>query len=78
MITTGRECGSAEWINYKGKSITVLLYQGVPTPPGRPIIALSSNRTSECDENTITDEINISWDVPVDDGGYPITGKLSI
>ncbi len=39
---------------------------------------LSTHRVDSGDEdseaNAPTDEINISWDVPKDDGGYPITG----
>ena len=26
------------------------------------------------DENSVTDEINITWNIPKDDGGFPITG----
>ncbi len=37
-----------------------------------------SDESSDLDEGTsaVTDEINIIWDVPKDDGGYPITGLL--
>ena len=49
---------------------------GVPSSPGRPVIELSTNRIqAQADENSVTDEINLAWDVPDDDGGYPITGK---
>eukprot|EP00095_Tigriopus_kingsejongensis_P007319 maker-scaffold689_size110969-snap-gene-0.21 protein:Tk07319 transcript:maker-scaffold689_size110969-snap-gene-0.21-mRNA-1 annotation:"titin" len=48
---------------------------GCPSPPGRPTIELSNNRANELDENAVTDEINLSWTVPEDDGGYPIIGK---
>ena len=41
--------------------------------PGRPMVQLSS-RTEPQDENSVTDEINITWAVPKDDGGFPITG----
>jgi len=46
---------------------------GVPLSPGRPVVQLSS-RTEPQDENSVTDEINITWAVPKDDGGFPITG----
>jgi len=46
---------------------------GVPLAPGRPMVQLSS-RTEPQDENSVTDEINITWAVPKDDGGFPITG----
>lgn len=49
---------------------------GVPSPPGRPLIELSSNHITESAENSVTDEINITWHVPKDDGGYPITGNF--
>ena len=48
----------------------------MPSSPGRPVIELSTNRIqAQADENSVTDEINLAWDVPDDDGGYPITGK---
>eukprot|EP00094_Tigriopus_californicus_P003831 TCALIF_03687-PA protein Name:"Similar to unc-22 Twitchin (Caenorhabditis elegans)" AED:0.03 eAED:0.03 QI:253/0.88/0.9/1/0.88/0.9/10/156/900 len=47
---------------------------GCPSPPGRPTIELSNQRTDDADENAVTDEINLSWNVPEDDGGYPIIG----
>ena len=48
----------------------------MPSSPGRPVIELSTNRIqAQSDENSVTDEINLAWDVPDDDGGYPITGK---
>ncbi len=67
------------------------LIPGVPSPPGQPVIELSSNRSAgaaaaaaatasndgdvdEASSSSVTDEINISWDVPKDDGGFPITG----
>ncbi len=27
------------------------------------------------DSSTVTDEINITWEVPKDDGGFPISGE---
>ena len=54
-----------------------LQHAGVPSSPGRPVIELSTNRIqAQSDENSVTDEINLAWDVPDDDGGYPITGKI--
>ena len=54
-----------------------LQHAGVPSSPGRPVIELSTNRIqAQSDENSVTDEINLAWDVPDDDGGYPITGKM--
>ena len=51
-----------------------LRHAGVPSSPGRPVIELSTNRIqAQSDENSVTDEINLAWDVPDDDGGYPIT-----
>ena len=49
----------------------------MPSSPGRPVIELSTQRIqpAQPDENSVTDEINLAWDVPDDDGGYPITGK---
>jgi len=46
---------------------------GVPLSPGKPTVQLSS-RTVPQDENSVTDEINLTWNVPKDDGGFPITG----
>ena len=47
------------------------------TPPGCPTIELSSRTTKNPEDNTgVTDEVNIIWTVPEDDGGYPITGKI--
>ena len=51
----------------------LLCFEGVPLAPGRPVVQLSS-RTEPQDENSVTDEINITWAVPKDDGGFPITG----
>jgi hypothetical protein len=31
-------------------------------------------RVAEHDDESVTDEINLTWAVPQDDGGYPITG----
>ncbi|QQP36122.1 Uncharacterized protein FKW44_021120, partial [Caligus rogercresseyi] len=45
----------------------------VPSPPGRPHVELTSRIVTPEDES-ITDEINITWTAPQDDGGYPITG----
>ena len=48
---------------------------GVSSPPGCPTIELSSRMTKNPDDDTgVTDEVNIIWSVPEDDGGYPITG----
>jgi len=48
---------------------------GVPLSPGRPIVQLSCRPAGQTvDENSVTDEINITWAVPKDDGGFPITG----
>jgi len=46
---------------------------GVPLSPGKPAVQLSS-RSRPQDEDSVTDEINISWSIPKDDGGFPITG----
>lgn len=46
---------------------------GVSSPPGRPVIELSSRITAP-EDDSVTDEINLTWAVPEDDGGYPITG----
>jgi len=46
---------------------------GVPLSPGKPQVQLST-RTQPQDENSVTDEINLTWAVPKDDGGFPITG----
>ena len=50
-----------------------ILFSGVASAPGRPKIELSS-RVSAPEDDSVTDEINLTWDVPEDDGGYPITG----
>ena len=52
------------------------ILSGVPSAPGRPVIELSTNRLTLVEENSVTDEISIGWDVPRDDGGYPITGRV--
>ena len=45
------------------------------SPPGCPTVELSSRTTKNPDDDTgVTDEVNIIWTVPDDDGGYPITG----
>ena len=45
------------------------------SPPGCPTIELSSRTTKTQEDDTgVTDEVNIIWTVPDDDGGYPITG----
>ena len=50
-------------------------YAGVSSPPGRPTIELSTRKAENATDDTgVTDEINIIWSVPDDDGGYPITG----
>jgi len=46
---------------------------GVPLSPGKPMVQLSS-RTAPQDEDSVTDEINLTWTIPKDDGGFPITG----
>lgn len=46
---------------------------GVPEAPGKPMIQLSS-RIAPHDDNSVTDEINLIWASPGDDGGFPITG----
>ena len=38
------------------------------------LIFLTFSRSRPQDENSVTDEINISWSIPKDDGGFPITG----
>ncbi len=48
-------------------------FSGVASPPGRPVVELSS-RISAPEEDSVTDEVNLTWGVPEDDGGYPITG----
>ncbi len=49
---------------------------GVSEPPGRPTIELSSRTAKSPEEDTgVTDEINLVWSVPDDDGGYPLTGN---
>ena len=45
---------------------------GVPLAPGKPAVQLSTR--ARPDENSVTDEINITWNIPKDDGGFPITG----
>ena len=40
--------------------------------PGKPSVQLSTR--ARPDENSVTDEINITWNIPKDDGGFPITG----
>ena len=37
-----------------------------------------SSRISAPEEDSVTDEINLTWGVPDDDGGYPITGIVKI
>ena len=43
--------------------------------PGRPTIELSSRMLGTDMQDGVTDEINLKWLVPQDDGGFPITGK---
>ena len=71
LSTVWRHCTYIEnALNY------LISLSGVPSSPGRPVIELSTNRIqAQSDENSVTDEINLAWDVPDDDGGYPITGK---
>ena len=33
-----------------------------------------SSRIAPQDDNSVTDEINLYWSSPKDDGGFPITG----
>merc|ERR1719189_1619696 len=47
---------------------------GVASSPGRPTIELSSRMIGSEVTDGVTDEINLRWAVPQDDGGYPITG----
>ena len=56
-----------------GSIVTMFIIAGVPLSPGKPTVQLSS-RSRPQDENSVTDEINISWSIPKDDGGFPITG----
>ena len=44
--------------------------------PGRPTIELSSRMLGTDMQDGVTDEINLKWLVPQDDGGFPITGKV--
>ena len=48
---------------------------GVASSPGRPTIELSSRMNGTDMQDGVTDEINLKWLVPQDDGGFPITGK---
>ena len=48
---------------------------GVASSPGRPTIELSSRMVGTDMQDGVTDEINLKWLVPQDDGGFPITGK---
>ena len=55
------------------------IYLGVSSPPGCPVVELSTRMPKNPDEDTgVTDEINLGWSVPDDDGGYPITGNIAI
>merc|ERR1719189_1348816 len=47
---------------------------GVASSPGRPTIELSSRMVGTDMQDGVTDEINLKWLVPQDDGGFPITG----
>ena len=51
-------------------------FAGVASSPGRPMIELSSRMAGSEVTDGVTDEINLRWAVPQDDGGYPITGML--
>ena len=42
------------------------------------MISLSARQSGVVEEDSVTDEINLSWQSPADDGGYPITGKKYI
>ena len=57
------------------KWLYVIWIPGVASPPGRPVISLSARQSGVVEEDSVTDEINLSWQSPADDGGYPITGK---
>jgi hypothetical protein len=50
-------------------------FSGVASSPGRPTIELSSRMVGTDMQDGVTDEINLKWLVPQDDGGFPITGK---
>ena len=41
----------------------ILKFSGVPLPPGKPIVQLSA-REEPLDENSVTDEINLTWAIP--------------
>ena len=59
--------------------ILIICVLGVSSPPGRPTIELSTRAAKNPEEDTgVTDEVNIIWTVPDDDGGYPITGTKQI
>ena len=45
-----------------------------PTKFQLQIASISHPRSRPQDEDSVTDEINISWSIPKDDGGFPITG----
>ena len=57
------------------KWLYIIWIPGVASPPGRPVISLSARQSGVVEEDSVTDEINLSWQSPADDGGYPITGK---
>ena len=40
-----------------------LIFLGVPLAPGKPVIQLSA-REEPLDENSVTDEINLTWAIP--------------
>ena len=67
-----------EWIrkNTQNSNFTSFFsIPGVASSPGRPTIELSSRMVGTDMQDGVTDEINLKWLVPQDDGGFPITGK---
>ena len=68
------------WINKKKIHWTQTFHfiffsiPGVSSSPGRPTIELSSRMNGTDMQDGVTDEINLKWLVPQDDGGFPITG----
>ena len=59
----------------KAFSVLFFFFPGVASSPGRPTIELSSRMLGTDLQDGVTDEINLKWLVPQDDGGFPITGK---
>ena len=64
---------SSDLMPSDGLMLTLLCsFSGPSSAPGRPSISLST--TAALDNESVTDEINLKWSAPNDDGGYPITG----